>query len=483
MLSDGLKYQDSRMATCEEMKQDLAPFALHDAAAKSKGGPVLLRDGDTVYTDPSDSHSLIVGDTGSMKTLRFVLPLIYSCAAADESMVIVDPKGELARKSESFLSAKGYKTVIINMRDPQRSPDTWNPMGVIERAYKSGEEGQQKAVLQLNDMLNDIFFRRVDTKDPYWNESAGQLALGICLLLLALGEKLNMKNLLKWRYEKLADGTLDKCFRNLPTDGEIYQNLAGYLGMTAENTKSCIRSTFDQLVRVFKSAPALTEMLNDTSFDIERIGEAKAAVFVVIPDEKTTFHFLATLFISQCYTTLLETAERHGGSLPRRTNIILEEFCNLPALGDIVPMITAARSRNIRLHMVIQSYGQLVEKYSENVSRAILDNCGNMIYLHTREMDFLTYISRLAGNNEYGRPLISTSRLQRLQKNETIIFHGRCCPYLAEEVPLIFDYPIKLGTELRSAPQKPKKEKKRRRIGDELKPPELSGDTDAWDWS
>ena len=222
-------------------------------------------------------------------------------------------------------------------------------------------------------------------------------------------------------------------------------------------------------------------MLNDTSFDIERIGEAKAAVFVVIPDEKTTFHFLATLFISQCYTTLLETAERHGGSLPRRTNIILEEFCNLPALGDIVPMITAARSRNIRLHMVIQSYGQLVEKYGENVSRAILDNCGNMIYLHTREMDFLTYISRLAGNNEYGRPLISTSRLQRLQKNETIIFHGRCCPYLAEDVPLIFDYPIKLGTELRSAPQKPKKEKKRRRIGDVLKPPELSGDTDLWD--
>ena len=57
MLSDGLKYQDSRMATCEEMKQDLAPFALHDAAAKSKGGPVLLRDGDTVYTDPSDSFN------------------------------------------------------------------------------------------------------------------------------------------------------------------------------------------------------------------------------------------------------------------------------------------------------------------------------------------------------------------------------------------------------------------------------------------
>lgn len=68
---------------------------------------MLLRDGDTVYTDPSDSHSLIVGDTGSMKTLRFVLPLIYSCAAADESMVIVDPKGELGAEIRKFSFREG----------------------------------------------------------------------------------------------------------------------------------------------------------------------------------------------------------------------------------------------------------------------------------------------------------------------------------------------------------------------------------------
>lgn len=94
------------------------------------------------------------------------------------------------------------------MRDPQRSSRHMEPDGGYREGVQKRGRGAQKAVLQLNDMLNDIFFRRVDTKDPYWNESAGQLALGICLLLLALGEKLNMKNLLKWRYEKLADGTL-----------------------------------------------------------------------------------------------------------------------------------------------------------------------------------------------------------------------------------------------------------------------------------
>jgi hypothetical protein len=111
-------------------------------------------------------------------------------------------------------------------------------------------------------------------------------------------------------------------------------------------------------------------------------------------------------------------------------------------------MITAARSRNIRMHMVIQSYGQLVEKYGENSTRAILDNCGNLIYLHSRELQFLKYISDLAGINEYGHPLLSSSRLQRLEKSETLIFHNRCYPFLSENIPLIFEYPINIGNSL-----------------------------------
>ena len=82
MFVDGLKYQDSRMATENELKKDLCGFVMGTSYPIPKGGPILFREGDTVYADPSEAHSLIVGDTGSMKTLRFVLPLIYSCAKA-----------------------------------------------------------------------------------------------------------------------------------------------------------------------------------------------------------------------------------------------------------------------------------------------------------------------------------------------------------------------------------------------------------------
>lgn len=461
MFQDGLQYQDSRMSTETEFQENLSAFCINNKKSKVKGGPVLFRKGDTAYSDSSEAHSLIVGDTGSMKTLRFVLPLIYSCAKAGESMVIVDPKGELARKTNSFLRELGYSTHVINLRKPQDSPDRWNPMGRVKKSYASGTAGKKNAILQLNDLFDKLFYTRSDAdKDKYWNETSGQFALGICGLMQSLGEDLTMKNLLMWRYEKLQDGTLQECFDSLPADSDTYQNLAGYMNLTAENTKSCILSTFDQLVRLFKASPDLTEMLSHDTFDLDDIGLKKTVVFLVVPDEKTTFHFLATLFVSQCYEALLETAEKFAGVLPVRVNFILEEFCNMPKLPDLVSMLTAARSRNIRFHLVIQSYSQMVDKYSDNISKTILDNCGNLIYLHTREMSFLNYISQLAGRNEYDRPLLSTSRLQHLRKNETVIFHDRCYPFITQNIPLIFEYPVELGKELPSVDKRIKKKER-----------------------
>lgn len=442
MFQDGLKYQDSHMSTPEEFIRDLMPVKITDRRSPC-GGPVLFRKGDTVYVDGSESHNLYVGDTGSMKTLRFVLPLIHSCAIAGESMLTVDPKGELATKMTPFLKEQGYKVVTLNIRDPLSSPDRWNPFGLIADSYQEGRIGRHKALMQLSDLISLLFCSK-DCKDPYWNDSAGQFALGICQTILKYegSDELTLSNLLQWRHTLADEDAARALLSKLPKDSEEYQNLSGTLKLTAQNTKTCILSTFDQMMRLFTSAPALTEMLSESTFDMRRIGSKKMAVFLVVPDEKTTFHFLATLFVSQCYAAILEQE-----SFPIRVNFILEEFCNMPTLPDLIPMLTAARSRNIRLHMVIQSYGQLVSKYGESDSKAALDNC-NLIYLHTRELSFLKYISELAGYNEYNRPLISPSRLQRLAKNETLIFFGRCYPFLTRDIPLIFEYPVTLGKEL-----------------------------------
>lgn len=58
-------------------------------------------DGKFYYSDKFD-HTLIIGSTGSGKTISCILPLIFNLACAGESMVINDTKGELYSYTADF---------------------------------------------------------------------------------------------------------------------------------------------------------------------------------------------------------------------------------------------------------------------------------------------------------------------------------------------------------------------------------------------
>lgn len=166
---------------------------------------------------------------------------------------------------------------------------------------------------------------------------------------------------------------------------------------------------------------------------------------MIIPDEKSTYHFLATLFIKQCYETMIQEAQLMPDiQLPRRVNFVLDEFANIPAIPDMDAMITAARSRNMRFFLVVQSFHQLEKLYGEN-ARTLTSNCENWIYLNSKEFDHLTEISNLCGNvyttGGQTRPLIAPSQLLHLskKKGEALILAARHYPLLTE-MPDISEY-------------------------------------------
>ena len=140
-------------------------------------------------------------------------------------------------------------------------------------------------------------------------------------------------------------------------------------------------------------------MLSYTDFDVTRIGKEKTAVFLKIHDEKTTYHALATIFVKQVYECLIDEAQKEENlKLKIRTNFILDEFANMPALKDVESMITASRSRNMRFNFVIQNFSQLNKVYGKDVAETIKGNCGNMFYLITTEYAALEEISKLLGD-------------------------------------------------------------------------------------
>lgn len=52
MFQDGLIYQESRMATEEEFREDLAPLDMNDENAVGRGGPVLAYENGILYIRP-----------------------------------------------------------------------------------------------------------------------------------------------------------------------------------------------------------------------------------------------------------------------------------------------------------------------------------------------------------------------------------------------------------------------------------------------
>ena len=183
-------------------------------------------------------------------------------------------------------------------------------------------------------------------------------------------------------------------------------------------------------------------MLSNNDFDMRDIGRKKTAVFIVIQDEKTTYHSLVTIFLKQCYETLISVAQESGGKLPHRTNFILDEFANMPPLKDVTTMVTAARSRNIRFTFIIQNFAQLYEVYGKENGETIKGNCGNIIYLISTELSALEEISKMCGEvkskekeKTSSTPLVTVSDLQRLEQWETIILRLREMPFKTKLTP------------------------------------------------
>lgn len=439
----------SRWAKKEEMKKILKKVNPLAPSFDYAGVP-LITEPNEVWVDDGESHSLIIGSTGSGKTEMIVKPLIKLLAKKGESMILTDPKGELYEESASMLIEKGYNIILINLRNPEKG-NAWNPLMLPYKLYKQGSD-------KANELLNDLAFNLIHDErnkdDPFWESTSADYFVGCALGLFedAKEEEINLNSISYMTSvgeEKYGSSTyIKQYFMDKDPAKPVYINVASTIN-APDPTKESILSVFRQKIKIFALTEHLSEMLSYSDFDMDMIGKEKTAVFIIIQDEKKTYHALATVFVKQCYETLIDVAHANNGKLPIRTNFILDEFANMPPLRDVTTMITAARSRRIRFNLIIQNYAQLIGVYGKENAETIKGNCANVIYLITKELAVLEEISKLCGEvkekgkgkdgKEKTKPLITISDLQRLKFKDAIILKDRAYPFKTKLLPM-FEY-------------------------------------------
>lgn len=432
----------SNWASIAEIKNITEGVNLKTGVTKS-GLPVMYDD-KHLYIHTNEAHNLVIGSTGSGKTQSTILPMLKLSMLAGESLLVVDPKGELYVKTAHKFEEEKYKVIVLDF-DDSRLGNSWNPLSL---AYKLYQESNKDKSLETIEELGYYLFADTLKKetDPFWTNSTINFFTGIVLYLFenAKKEEINLSSVSSLANYLNDKSTSDKFMEKIPHEGTIFMKLSGILQAPPE-TRGSILSVFNQKIERFLSKENLKNMLTTSDFDITKVSNEKTVIFVISGLNEHSRN-LIPLFVDQT----IDVVSIYGNQI-KRFNMLLDEFDCLVPIKDFAMKLNYCRSLNIRVTVNIQSFTHLSNMYSKE-DTDILKMCfGNIVYLLSDDPNTIEEISRTCGTkvvdgNEV--PLISTSELKTLSAFEAIILMTRMLPFKTKLLP---DYQIDWGYEVKEA--------------------------------
>jgi len=438
-----------------ELEESLRDGVRLDCSRESypAAGPVLWSDGKEMVVDAGEAHTLIVSSTGGGKTVSQVMPMLLGSIKAGESLLVTDVKaGELYEAAYPYLRQQDYRTFVINLRHPLKG-GRYNPLDLPYRLLQSDKVEHQALGHQLMAQVADaLMMHTVNERDMFWDMAARDTFLGILYLLCArkapehihLAGAHDVFTMLQSHPKQMAsmlkngEGELLGAARRM-LQTRLFSNDSP---RTASSIDSMLAGKFNQFLRT----PLQADLLSGNDLDFASLDQARIAIFLLLPDESDLWEAHASLLVMQVYQYLcLLSGDHPRGRLPHRFHFLLEEFGNLSLGQGASSLFSAGRSRNIRVTAVIQNFSQLDHRYGKETADTIRYNCGNWIYLHSRDIQTLELLSSLCGTRTFLREgmtqsVASVGDLQRIPVGQALIFQPRKRPYLTHLAP-VWEYP------------------------------------------
>jgi len=372
-------------------------------------GPVMKAKAGKYQVEGSEGHSLIIGESGTGKTRRQIIPaIINSITSPDkECWIVADPKGEISKETIPFAS-DDYDIYRFDFRNLWKEGNTcWNPLAYPYELWQSGTEEDKARAEQLVDNLGYGMFP-VEGPDPFWPTEAKSLFEGAVFALFSYAkpEEVNLSSvfyLVQKGDARFGGSTYLKEFVELEEKNEnVSMQLYSYVS-TANDTRGGIRSSFLNRLSMATKSESIRNFLSNDDIHINGLsGDKPVLIYIVLPDETPIYEGLAGILISQLMNHYIYIAEtKWGGKLPVRVNFCLDELGNIGrAIGNLPHLLSAGRSRNVRCHLCLQSLSQLDDVYGKSKATTILSNASVKIAFRTNNWDTLSELSRLCGEKE-----------------------------------------------------------------------------------
>lgn len=492
-VGDG-QYGTARFATDKEVHQSLK-YIEFDSVNWRKGIDLPKSQGLVVgskinlgkifgYVDCDDIHLLMIGAAGVGKTAHFLYPnLEYACASG-VSFITTDTKGDLYRNYGGIAhDYYGYNISVIDLRNPLFS-DGNNMLHMVNKYMDQYKQNRNDLSLKAKTekyakiIAKTIIFSDGESASSYgqnsfFYDSAEGLLTSIILIISEFcddGER-HIVSVFKLVQDLLKPSgikgkTQFQILLDYLPDNHKAKWFAGAALNTGEQAMMSVLSTVLSRLNAFIDSEIEQILCFETTVDIEKFCSEKSAIFLVMPEEDNTKHFLISLFIQQYYREMLACADSQGGRLKRKVIMYLDEIGTIPKIESAEMMFSASRSRNISIVAIIQSLAQLEKNYGKEGASIIVDNCQDTLFggfapnsetakVMSENLGSKTVMSGSVskGKNDPSqslqmieRPLMTTDELKSMPKGHFILMKTGMHP-MKTVLRLFIKWKIKLDKE------------------------------------
>ena len=432
-LRKGIEYGSARWGTAEDIK----PYMSEDSWMNI---PLTATEALTMESRPKqpkyarNKNIVVIGGSGSGKTRFFVKPSVMQMNC---SMVITDPKGTLIEECGKML-AKGPPKKDKNgniMKDKSgkvvHEPYVIKVLNTINFS-KSLHYNPFAYIRSEKDILKLVTTIIVNTKgegekasEDFWVKAEKLLYTALIAFIWYEGkeEEKNLNTLLDLLNEsetreedETYQNPVDMLFEELEAKEPQHFAVRQYkkYKMAAGKTAKSILISCGARLAPFDIAE-LREIMSYDEMELDKIGDRKTALFLIMSDTDTTFNFVIAMLQSQLFNLLCDKADDvYGGRLPVHVRVIADEFANIGQIPQFDKLIATIRSREISASIILQSQSQLKAMYKDSAD-TILGNCDTTLFLGGKEKTTLKEMSELLGKETID--LYNTSETRSNQKS------------------------------------------------------------------
>ncbi len=432
-LRKGIEYGSARWGNAEDIK----PYMSENPWMNI---PLTATEALTMESRPKqpkyarNKNIVVIGGSGSGKTRFFVKPSVMQMNC---SMVITDPKGTLIEECGKML-AKGppkrdkdgnvikdksgkvvyepYVIKVLNTINFSKSLH-YNPFAYIR---------SEKDILKLvTTIIANTKGEGEKSSEDFWVKAEKLLYTALIAFIWYEGdeEEKNLNTLLDLLNEsetreedETYQNPVDMMFQELEERDPQHFAVRQYkkYKMAAGKTAKSILISCGARLAPFDIAE-LREIMSYDEMELDKIGDRKTALFLIMSDTDTTFNFVIAMLQSQLFNLLCDKADDvYGGRLPVHVRVIADEFANIGQIPQFDKLIATIRSREISASIILQSQSQLKAMYKDSAD-TILGNCDTTLFLGGKEKTTLKEMSELLGKETID--LYNTSETRSNQKS------------------------------------------------------------------